>query len=138
MLSAAGEKKKEDPASCSPLLPTEQYKPNVTPEPQVLPSRMLPTYSIKRKKSGGGDPPPCSEGFHRASRRTPSRYVAAVPLAILLPNVPLVSRAPGFIPSKPIRTQQGLKKEGGKMSECKKKRKRKGGGLQDARRDTVQ
>lgn len=79
-----------------------------------------------------GDPPPCSEGFHRARRRTPCRYVATVPLAILLQNVPLLSQLAGFIPSKPIRAYRGLQKEGGKMSVSIKK---EGGG--DAKQDSV-
>lgn len=74
------------------------------------------------------DPPPCNAGFHRARRRTPCRYVTTVPLAILLSNVPLLSQAPGFIPSKPIRAQRGLRREGGKTSVSREKKKKRGAG----------
>lgn len=102
-------------------------KPKHKRYPQVLHSWMLHTC---RKD----DPPPCSDGFHRARRRTPCRYVTTVPLAILLPNVPLLSQAPGFYPQQ---AYQGStrpwekKKEGKPMWAEKKKKKRRGSRMQD-------
>lgn len=107
--------RKEDISSLP--LPTLPHKLTVTPDPQVLHSWMLHTCSKR-------DPPPCSEGFHRTRRVTVCRYVATIPLAILLPNVCLLSQAPGFIPCKPIRAQQGLKKKEGKWVRAEKKRDR--------------
>ena len=59
-------KRKEDLSACMPVLPKLLHKLYVTPDPQVL-HRWAPSTRSE------GNPPPCSDGFHRARRRTPCR-----------------------------------------------------------------